>query len=120
MTEEKGWYAENNYISYGLVTYNTQTNKGAKIYETGYDFTLRETDEETHHYYELTSGVYRPMFINGTPTILEQVDTVVSVGLVSRFDENGNLPAKDKIEKMGIPVRPNAKINVGLGRPLIP
>lgn len=52
--------------------------------------------------------------------ILEQVDTVVSVGLVSRFDENGNLPAKDKIEKMGIPVRPNAKINVGLGRPLIP
>lgn len=52
--------------------------------------------------------------------ILEQVDTVVSVGLVSRFDENGLLPAKEKLEKMGISVRPNAKINVGLGRPLIP
>ena len=68
-----GWYAENNYISYGLVTYDTATNAGAKIYETGHDFTLRETDDEAH-YYELTAGVFRPMVINGTPTILEKVD----------------------------------------------
>ena len=69
----EGWYAENNYVSYGLVTYNTTTNAGAKIYETGHDFTLRETDDEAH-YYELTAGVFRPMFINGTPTILEKMD----------------------------------------------
>jgi len=73
LTKDGGWYAENNYISYGLVTFDTTTNAGAKIYETGHDFTLRETDDEAH-YYELTAGVFRPMFINGTPTILEKVD----------------------------------------------
>ncbi len=77
LTKESGWYAANNYISYGLVTYNTATNKGEKIYETGHDFTLRETDDEAH-YYELTAGVYRPMFINGTPTILEKIDAAPS------------------------------------------
>ena len=77
LTQEDGWYAENNYISYGLVTYDTETNAGAKIYETGHDFTLREIDEEAH-YYELTAGIYRPMFINGTPTILERVDAAPS------------------------------------------
>ena len=74
LTKDGGWYAENNYISYGLVTYDTATDAGEKIYEAGHDFTLRETDDEAH-YYELTAGVYRPMFINGTPTILEQVDS---------------------------------------------
>lgn len=74
LTQEGNWYAENNYISYGLVTYDTATDTGAKIYEAGHDFTLRETDDEAH-YYELTAGVFRPMFINGTPTILEQVES---------------------------------------------
>lgn len=52
--------------------------------------------------------------------LLEDVDTVVSVGLVTRYGENGTLPVIDKLAAMNIPVRPNAKINVGLGRPLIP
>lgn len=73
LTADEGWYAENNYISYGLVTYNTSTNSGEKIYETGHDFTLREIDDEAH-YYELTAGVFRAMYINGTPTILERMD----------------------------------------------
>ena len=47
------------------------------------------------------------------------LDTVVSVGLVSRFDENSKLPVIEKLQKMGLEVRPNAKINVGLGRPLV-
>ncbi len=51
--------------------------------------------------------------------LLDDVDTVVSVGLVSRFDGGGKLPVIKKLEAMGIKVRPNAKINVGLGRPLI-
>lgn len=51
--------------------------------------------------------------------LFETLNTVVSIGLVSRFDENGQLPVIKKLEKMGITVRPNAKINVGLGRPLI-
>ena len=73
LTADEGWYSENNYISYGLVTYNTYTNSGEKIYETGHDFTLREIDDEAH-YYELTAGVFRAMYINGTPTILERMD----------------------------------------------
>lgn len=52
--------------------------------------------------------------------LLDEVNTVVSVGLVTRFSENGTLPVIHKLASMNIPVRPNAKINVGLGRPLIP
>jgi hypothetical protein len=52
--------------------------------------------------------------------LLKDVNTVVSVGLVTRFGENGTLPVVDKLKAMGFPVRPNAKINVGLGKPLIP
>lgn len=50
---------------------------------------------------------------------LNELDTVVSVGLVTRFDDDGKLPVVDKLKAKGIAVRPNAKINVGLGRPLI-
>ena len=52
--------------------------------------------------------------------ILNTMKTVVSVGVVSRFDEDGGISLIDKLEKAGFPVRPAAKINVGLGRPLIP
>ena len=69
------WQADDNFISYGLVTYNEETNGNEKIYETGHDFTLREIDDEAH-YYELTAGIFRPMFINNVPTILERLDTV--------------------------------------------
>ena len=50
---------------------------------------------------------------------LNELDTVVSVGLVSRFREDDSIPVIEKLEKKGIKVRPNAKINVGLGRPLV-
>lgn len=50
---------------------------------------------------------------------LDELDTVVSVGLVSRFHENDTIPVIEKLGKKGIKVRPNAKINVGLGRPLV-
>lgn len=51
--------------------------------------------------------------------LLNTVNTVVSVGVVTRFDDEGNLPVVEQMERVGISVRPNAKINVGLGRPLI-
>jgi NAD-dependent dihydropyrimidine dehydrogenase PreA subunit len=50
---------------------------------------------------------------------LEEVDTVVSWGLITRFAEDGTLPVLDKLTSLGFSPRPNAKINVGLGRPLI-
>ncbi len=50
---------------------------------------------------------------------LKELDTVVSVGLVSRFEDDATLPVIDRLKKMGLAVRPNAKINVGLGRPMV-
>ncbi len=50
---------------------------------------------------------------------LDDVDTVVSVGLVTRFDDEGDLPVIMELQALNVPVRPNAKINVGLGCPLI-
>jgi len=58
-------------------------------------------------------------FITGILPLLEEVVTVVSVGLVTRFDEDGGLSVISRLEELGFSVRPNAKINVGLGRPLV-
>ncbi|MBW2148018.1 MAG: ferredoxin family protein [Deltaproteobacteria bacterium] len=57
--------------------------------------------------------------INKLTPVLEQVDTVVSWGLVTRFAEDGTLPVRSRLKYLGIPVRPNAKINMGLGRPIV-
>jgi hypothetical protein len=43
------------------------------------------------------------------------IDTVFSVGVVSRF-EDGEIPVLDLITEQGFQIRPNAKINVGLGK----
>ena len=51
--------------------------------------------------------------------VLKTVDTVVSLGLVTRFEDDGSLPVTSRLEKLGLAVRPNAKINMGMGRPLI-
>jgi Pyruvate/2-oxoacid:ferredoxin oxidoreductase delta subunit len=55
------------------------------------------------------------------PIILEvshKIDTVFSLSCISRFDENGELPILEKLAKLGINCAPNAKVNLGLGRPL--
>ncbi len=51
--------------------------------------------------------------------VLAELDTVVSWGLATRFSEDGTLPARERLRSLGIPVRPNAKINLGMGRPII-
>ena len=51
--------------------------------------------------------------------VLNDVDTVVSWGLAPRFAAYGSLPVRSRLEKIGLPARPNAKINMGLGRPII-
>ena len=57
--------------------------------------------------------------VNKLLPVLDEVDTVVSWSLISRFTENGKLPVLDTLRELGFSPRPNAKINVGLGRPLI-
>jgi len=46
----------------------------------------------------------------------QKIDTVFTVGIVSRFNDNGELPIIHQLEEQKLHVRPNAKINVGLGR----
>ncbi len=50
--------------------------------------------------------------------VLAEVDTVVSWGLASRFAEDGTLPVRTRLAALGVPARPNAKINMGMGRPI--
>ena len=46
----------------------------------------------------------------------KEVDIVFSVGVISRVMENGNIPVMNLLTDNDFSVRPNAKINVGLGR----
>lgn len=51
--------------------------------------------------------------------VASKLDTVFSLDLVYRFDNDGNLPVVSKLEELGIRIRKNAKVNLGLGRPLV-
>lgn len=46
------------------------------------------------------------------------VDTVFSVGCISRCSPDGTVPVEAVLRAAGIFYRPNGKVNVGLGRPL--
>jgi hypothetical protein len=43
------------------------------------------------------------------------IDTTFTVGIISRVNDNGNIPIVKNLEDMGFFVRSNAKINIGLG-----
>jgi hypothetical protein len=45
-----------------------------------------------------------------------EVDTVFSVGIAARIPEDGSVPLMDVLGRLGIEPRPNAKINLGMGR----
>lgn len=76
-----------------------------KILSAIVEFTIPEDRFE-----EVTSTVYE--------AAKHCTDTVFSWGLVVRYDEDGTIPAVKTLNKMGIHVPKNAKVNVGLGRPL--
>lgn len=44
-------------------------------------------------------------------------DTVFSVSMINRVNPDGTLPNIETLEKLGYRVSPNAKVNLGLGRP---
>jgi hypothetical protein len=58
--------------------------------------------------------------INVLRSVENQVDTVFSVGLVTRVLPDGTIPVMSLLEDADVSVHPNAKVNVGLGRPLVP
>lgn len=47
-----------------------------------------------------------------------QVETVFSLDVMCRMDSDGSIPVLDTLNRLGVVYRPNAKFNVGLGRPL--
>ncbi len=47
-----------------------------------------------------------------------ELETVFSLDLISRFEADGSLPVLKRLRAMGLEPRPNAKVNLGLGRPL--
>lgn len=49
----------------------------------------------------------------------KNIDTVFSLGLVTRLKDGFTSPIAPIIDKLGLETRPNAKINLGLGKPLI-
>jgi len=50
--------------------------------------------------------------------VAPQLDTVFSLGLVTRMEDGFISPIEPVLARMGLQVRPNAKMNLGLGRPL--
>jgi len=51
--------------------------------------------------------------------VAEEIDTVFSLSFVSTFEDSGELLILEKLKNLGISYAPNAKINLGLGKPLI-
>lgn len=49
----------------------------------------------------------------------DKIDTVFSLGVITRVNPDKSIPVIDLLQKAGCTVRPNAKVNVGLGRPLV-
>ena len=48
----------------------------------------------------------------------KEIDTVFSLGLILRVEEEGQTDALEGLDEIGIPRPYRGKVNVGLGRPL--
>lgn len=57
--------------------------------------------------------------IQALRSIEDKIDTVFSLGIITRINPDRSIPVLSLLQAAGVAVRPNAKINVGLGRPLI-
>jgi NAD-dependent dihydropyrimidine dehydrogenase PreA subunit len=49
--------------------------------------------------------------------VARHVDTVISWEIVTRLNDDGSIPIMEDLKKLGTMPRPNAKINLGMGRP---
>lgn len=60
-----------------------------------------------------------PEVLRALQKVAGEIETVFSLGLIMRIDENGYNHSLDCLDELGIPKPFRGKINVGLGRPLI-
>jgi NAD-dependent dihydropyrimidine dehydrogenase PreA subunit len=50
--------------------------------------------------------------------VSSKVDTVFTISVISRVEEDGKIPNIEKLIELGFKPRPNPKVNIGIGRPL--
>jgi NAD-dependent dihydropyrimidine dehydrogenase PreA subunit len=59
-----------------------------------------------------------PQVLQVLEGVAQELDSVFSLDLISRVEEDGSVPTADLMGRHGVPISPNGKVNVGLGRPL--
>lgn len=57
-----------------------------------------------------------PVLFETLHDVSQKIDTVFSVDMITRAEEDGSLPNVEIAKSLGIYVRPNAKTTIGLGR----
>ena len=57
-----------------------------------------------------------PEVVKVLENISHHIDTVFSIGVISRVDEDGTIPAAKILEEEGLQIRPNGKTTLNLGR----
>lgn len=89
------------------------------------DLSTGKLKEECHDYHLLSVIVEGVCKAEELPGVLEalkkvqyEIDTVFSLGLIIRTDEDGNTPVLDCLDELGINRPFRGKVNVGLGKPL--
>ncbi|MFX0030193.1 MAG: indolepyruvate ferredoxin oxidoreductase subunit alpha [Candidatus Hermodarchaeota archaeon] len=110
--------------------FTTRLSKIGVFYEEKSPVTALLIDEEGHINEELKDHRVLSAIIEfkipnkKLPQILEivreidkEIDTIFSVGIVSRIKDNNPEDIVNRMSELGFEVRPNAKINIGLGRP---
>ncbi len=58
--------------------------------------------------------------LKGLDEVAKTIDSVFSLGIISVLPPEGRDPMLDRLERFGFQVRPNGKVNLGLGRPVPP
>lgn len=59
-----------------------------------------------------------PQVIAALRAVEKEIDTVFSLGVISRVDASGQAPFFSQLDGIGLPKPARGKVNVGLGRPL--
>ncbi len=60
-----------------------------------------------------------PQILSVVRKVAQDIDTVFSLDVITRVGDDGTIPVLPAIAQAGFQARPNAKVNLGLGRPFI-
>jgi NAD-dependent dihydropyrimidine dehydrogenase PreA subunit len=89
------------------------------------DLATGKMQEESYDYHLLSviiegkcAEAELPQVLGALKEVETQIDTVFSLGLILRVDENGQTQALECLPTLGIARPHRGKVNVGLGRPL--